>query len=180
MARRRRSKKNVIQVNPDATINYVSGILTGANNYITGLLEGANEYNSWVQMEMSLEGTDIGEYKPDALRKFIEGAKGLDPQGYARLMADPYAYLQYLKKEKPQQYQNFINNLISNTNYGRLVETDKAMIEAGKRYREQIPTLIKSKNMDTGLTILQTYAPKGSKVIDKINGIMSSALEYNP
>jgi hypothetical protein len=37
MARRRKSKKNVVQVNPDATINYVSGILTGANNYITGL-----------------------------------------------------------------------------------------------------------------------------------------------
>jgi hypothetical protein len=180
MARKRRSKKNVIQINPDSTINYLSGILTGANNYITGLLEGANQYNSWVQMEMSLEGYDIGEYKQDSLRKFIEGAKSVDPQGYSRLMADPYGYLQYLKKEKPQQYETFINNLVKQTNYGRLVETDKAMIEAGKKYREQIPSLIKSRNMETGLTILQTYAPKSSKVIDKINGLMTSAIEYTP
>jgi len=180
MAKRRKSKKNVIQVNPDATLNYVSGILTGANNYISGLLEGANQYNAWVQAEMSLEGTDIGEYKPDALRKFLEGAKSVDPSGYARLMADPYGYLEYLKKEKPNEYRTFINNIINQTNYGRLVETNKAMIKAGKQYRDQIPSLLKSKNMDTGLTILQTYAPNKSKIIDKINGIMTSAIEYNP
>jgi len=180
MARHRKSKKNVIQVNPDATINYVSGILTGANNYISGLLEGANQYNSWVQIEMALEGKEIGEYAPDSLRKFMEGYKKLKPSEYARFMADPLGYLKYLQKERPNDYKDFINQLLTQTNYGRLVETDKAMIEAGKRYREQISTLIKSKNMETGLTILQTYAPSNSKVIDKINGIMASSIEYSP
>jgi hypothetical protein len=54
------------------------------------------------------------------------------------------------------------------------------MIKAGKQYREQIPSLIKSRNMETGLTILQTYAPNTSKVVDKINGIMTSAIKYSP
>jgi hypothetical protein len=180
MARRRKSKKNIIQVNPDATINYVSGILTGANNYITGLLEGANQYNAWVQTEMALEGADIGTYKPDSLRKFLDGFKQRDPSGYARFMAEPNSYLQYLAKTNPGQYENLISSILNGTNYGRLKKTDEAMINAGSRYRDQIPTLLKSRNMDTGLTILQTYAPKGSKVIDKINGIMSSVLEYNP
>jgi len=176
MARHRKSKRNVIQVNPDATLNYVSGILTGANNYISGLLEGANQYNAWVQVEMGLEGTEIGEYKPDALRKYLEGFKKVNPTGYARFMADPLGYLNSLK---PEERDAFITQLLKDTNYGRLVDTDKAMITAGKQYREQIPTLIKSRNIDTGLTILQTYAPSSAKIIDKINGIMTSSINYN-
>ena len=180
MARRhKRSKKNVIQVNPDATINYVSGILTGANNYISGLLEGANQYNAWVQVEMGLEGTEIGEYKPDALRNFLEGFKRLDPSGYAKFMADPFSFLESMKKTNPTQYTSFINQLVQQTNYGRLAKTDEAMIKAGKQYRDQVSTLLKSRNMETGLTILQTYAPNTAKVIDKINGIMTSAINYN-
>jgi len=180
MARRhKKSKKNVVQVNPDATLHYVMGILTGANNYISGLLEGANQYNAWVQTEMGLEGTDIGEYKPDALRKYLEGFKKLDPTGYTKFMSDPYGFLENLKNTNPTQYASFINDILAKTNYGRLAKTDEAMIKAGKQYREQIPSLIKSRNMETGLTILQTYAPNAVKVMDKINGIMSSAISYN-
>jgi hypothetical protein len=180
MAKRsRKSKKNIVQVNPDATINYVTGILTGANNYISGLLEGANQYNAWVQVEMSLEGTEIGEYRPDALRNFLEGFKKFSPNEYNKFMADPYGYLMTLKKTNPDQYASFINQLTKNTNYGRLVNTDEIMIKAGQQYRDQIPTLIKSRNMETGLTILQTYAPNTAKVIDKINGILTSSINYN-
>jgi hypothetical protein len=176
VARHKKSKKNVVQVTPDATLNYVTGILTGANNYITGLLEGANQYNAWVQVELSLEGEQIGEYKPDSLRKYLEDFKKEDPNAYARFMADPYAFLMSLPES---QRNNFIQHMLGVTNYGRLVKTDQAMIKAGKQYREQIPSLLKSRNMETGLTILQTYAPQGTKVMDKINGIMTSVINYN-
>ena len=181
MARRhRKSKKDVVQVSPDAVINYVSGILTGATDYITGILEGANLYNSWVQQESALEGTPIGEYKPDALRDWLEKFKNTDYDEYVRFMADPYGFLESVKKTNPANYKAFIDNIRNNTNYGRLYNTDLAMIKAGKAYREQVPSLIKSKNIDTGLTMLQNYAPYSTRVIDKINGIMTSALKYTP
>jgi len=174
MARRRKSKKNVVQVTPDATINYISGILTGANAYVSGLLEGANEYNSWVQTEMSLEGTEIGEYKKDSLREYLEGFKKVDPNAYQRFITDPYAYLNGLKASG--QYDGFLTHMLGVTNYGRLEKTDLAMIKAGKNYREQIPTLIKSRNIDTGLSFLQNYAPNTAKATDRINGILKSSI----
>jgi len=176
MARRRRSKKNVVQVTPDATLNYVSGILTGANAYISGLLEGSNEYNSWVQQESALEGKEIGEYKPDSLRKFLEATKSVDPAGYQRLIADPYGYIKDLEVKDPNKAKAFLNSLIDTTNYKRLENTDKYMIQAGKNYRDQIPSLIKSRSMDTGLTFLQNYAPSSAKAMDKINGILKSSI----
>jgi hypothetical protein len=175
----KKSKKNVIQVNPDATLNYITGILTGASNYITGILEGANLYNSWVQTEMALEGKPIGEYKEDALRKFLQEFKNKDYDGYVRFMSDPYGFIKELKEKYPANYDRFINDILTGTNYGRLYNTDKYMIEAGKNYREQIPSLLKSKNIETGLTMLENYAPFSAKVIDKINGIMTSAIKYN-
>jgi len=175
MARRRKSKKNVVQVTPDATLNYISGILTGANSYISGLLEGANEYNSWVQQEMALEGTEIGAYKKDSLREYLEGFKKLNPGDYQRFISDPYAYMESLKASG--QYDNFLTHLMTTTNYGRLKKTDEAMIKAGQNYREQIPSLIKSRNVDTGLTFLQNYAPNAVKSVDKINGIMRSSIK---
>jgi len=175
LARHKKSKRNVVQVNPDATLNYVSGILTGANNYISGLLEGANSYNAWVQTEMSLEGQEIGEYKPDSLKKYLDEFKRARPTDYARFMADPTAFLNSLT---PGERENFISHLLGVTNYGRLAKTDELMIKAGKQYRDQIPSLLKSKNMETGLTLLQTYAPNSTKVIDKINGILTSVVKY--
>jgi len=180
MARRhRKSKKDVVQVNQDATLNYITGILTGASDYISGILEGANLYNSWVQQEMSLEGTQIGEYRPDSLRKFLENLKDTDYEEYVRFMADPYGFLEAVKSKNPANYKNFIENMKNSTNYGRLANTDVAMIKAGKAYREQTPSLIKSKNIETGLTMLENYAPYSTRVMDKINGIMTSALKYN-
>jgi hypothetical protein len=73
-----------------------------------------------------------------------------------------------------------MNGFLRSTNYGRLKKTDELMIKAVKNYREQVPSLIKSRNLETGLTILQTYAPNSSKVIDKINDIMTSAIKYTP
>jgi hypothetical protein len=175
----KKSKRNVVQVTPDATINYITGILTGASDYITGILEGANLYNSWVQQEMALEGTEIGEYKPDALRKYLEEMKKTNPSAYTRFMADPYGYLMSTFKT-PQERAVFIADLVNKTNYNRLANTDEAMIKAGKNYREQVPSLIKSKNLETGLTMLQNYAPSSVNVMDKINGILTSALKYTP
>jgi len=171
----RKSKRNVVQVNPDATLNYVTGILTGASNYITGILEGATEYNAWVQQESALEGTEIGEYKPDSLRETLEITKNANPSAYYRFVTDPYGYYMSLK---PEERENLIRTLEA-TNYSRLINTDKAMIKAGKNYREQVPSLIKSKNLETGMTMLENYAPNSLKIMDKINGIMTSALKYN-
>jgi len=173
MAKHKKSRRNVVQVNPDATINYLSGILTGANNYVSGLLEGATLYNAWVQQEMALEGETIGEYRPDSLRKYLEKFKSEDPSGYARFMADPTAFIKHTEKGK-----EIMLKIVDETNYGRLYNTDKAMIKAGKAYRDQLPTLLKSKNMDTGLTLLQTYAPNSAKITDKIASIMSSTVQY--
>jgi len=175
----KKSKKNVVQVNPDATLNYVTGILTGASDYITGLLEGSNLYNAWVTTEMSLEGKPIGEYRGDALRNFLEEFKNKDYDEYVRFMSDPYGFLKEVKAKNPANYDRFINDILTKTNYGRLYNTDKYMIEAGKNYRDQIPSLIKSKNIETGMTMLENYAPYSAKVIDKINGIMTSAIKYN-
>jgi len=171
MARRRKSKKNVVQVTPDATINYVSGILTGANAYISGLLEGTNQYNAWVQQETALEGYEIGEYKKDALRNYLEAQKKENFNLYQKLVSDPYAFF------ADPANAPIIDSMIKTTNYGRLEKTDRAMIDAGKRYREQIPSLIKSKSMDTGLSFLQNYAPSSVKDVDKINGILSSSIK---
>jgi len=180
MARRhKKSNRNVVQVNPDATLNYVTGILTGANNYISGLLEGANQYNAWVQTEMTLEGTEIGEYRPDALRNYLDSLKKTKPQVYTKLMSDPYSFIMNAVKTNNAQDLAVIAEMVEKTNYKRLKNTDLAMIEASKQYRDQIPTLIKSRNMETGLTILQTYAPNSVKVMDRINGILTSGINYN-
>jgi hypothetical protein len=173
----RKSKKNVVQVNPDAVFNYVSGILTGASNYISGLLEGTSLYNAWVQTELGLEGKEIGAYKEDALRKWLEEFKRTHGDEYNQLMADPYGYFMKVKSVNPANYDHLINDILTKTNYGRLYNTDKYMIEAGKNYREQTPTLIKSKNMETGLTMLQNYSPNAVKVMDKINGILTSGIK---
>jgi hypothetical protein len=174
MGRHRKSKKNVVQVTPDATYNYISGILTGANNYIIGLLEGSNLYNSWVTQEMTLEGTEIGEYKPDSLRKYLEMTKNVNPTAYSKFITDPYAYYMSLNENEKK---NFINEILTNTNYGRLAKVDKAMIKAGNEYRNQIASLIKGKNIQSGLTALQNYAPSSTQVIDKINGLLTSSIK---
>jgi len=177
MGKHRKSKKNIVQVSPDSTFNYISGILTGANNYITGLLEGANMYNAWVTEEMTLEGTEIGEYKPDSLNQFLKELKATNNDEYIRFVTDPYSFLESIKKTNPANYSIFINKIKSTTNYGRLYNTDVAMIKAGKAYREQTPSLIKSKNIQSGLSLLQNYAPSSTQVIDKINGILTSGIK---
>lgn len=172
MARRhRKSKSNVVQVNPDATLDYVTGILTGANNYIDGLLNGATLYNAWVTQESSLEGKTIGEYKPDALREYMDTLKKTNPRLYSIMKTDPKLFIEELQKA------GTLDAFLKATNYGRLVKTDKYMIEAGQKYRDMVPSLIKSKSPEAGLAFLQQYAPYGGATIARLGNIFKSAVK---
>lgn len=149
MARRhKKSKTDVVQVNPDAVFNYVTGILTSGSKYINGILEGASLYNGWVTQEMSLEGKPIGEYKPGALRTFLDTIKKENPRIYYMMISNPKQFF--------ETFKNTLPTFLQATNYGRLAQVDKYMIEAGKNYRELYPSLLKSKSREAGLTYLQT------------------------
>lgn len=149
MARRRKkSKTDVVQVNPDATLNYVTGVLTGGSRYINGLLEGANMYNAWVLQESSLEGKELLPYKEGALRRVLQEIKESNPAQYYLAITNPQAFIKSLGPN--------LEDFLRNTNYYRLVQTDKYMIEAGKTYRQLYPSLLKSRSVQTGLTFLQT------------------------
>ncbi len=63
------------------------------------------------------------------------------------------------------------------TNYGRLANTDAYMIEAGKQYRDMYPSLLKSKNPQSGLAFLQNYAPTGAVSMARLNDILKSAIK---
>lgn len=172
MARRhKKSKSNVVQVNPDATINYISGILTGSANYIDGLLSSANLYNAWVMQEMSLEGKEIGEYDPDALSNFESALKATNPRLYSVMKTDPKAFIEELQKTGQ------LDAFLQQTNYGRLAKTDKYMMEAGKKYRELTPSLVKSKSVETGLTFLEQYAPYGANTMARLGNILKSRVK---
>lgn len=172
MARRhRKSKSDVVQVNPDSTLNYVMGILTGANAYVDGLLNGATLYNAWVQQESSLEGKPIGAYKPDALREYMDTLKNTNPRLYSVMRTDPKVFVEELQKSGQ------LDAFLSTTNYGRLAKTDKYMIEAGRKYRETVPSLIKSKSSEAGLAFLQQYAPFGASTMTRLGNILKSSVK---
>ncbi|ALG96856.1 hypothetical protein [Acidianus bottle-shaped virus 3 strain ABV3] len=162
----KKSKADLVQVTPDATLHYVEGILTGAQDYISGILEGASLYNSWVEVEQGLEGKRIGEYKPDALRNFLENLKKVNPTLYNQAMANP---TEFVKANLPE--------IVKNTNYQRLANTDAIMIEAGRQYRDMYPSLLKSKNVQSGMAFLQNYAPMGAVSMAKLNDILKSAVK---
>ncbi|ABP73426.1 hypothetical protein [Acidianus bottle-shaped virus] len=172
MARRhKKSKSDVVQINPDATINYVMGILTGANAYIDGLLSGANMYNAWVMQEMSLEGKPIGTYKPDSLRDYIDNLKNTNPRLYSLMKTDPKVFIDELQKTGQ------LDAFLGATNYARLAKTDKYMIEAGRKYRDTVPSLVKSKSPDTGLAFLQQYAPYGGMTMARLGNILKTGVK---
>ncbi|ALG96783.1 hypothetical protein [Acidianus bottle-shaped virus 2 strain ABV2] len=172
MARRhRKSKSNTVQVTPDATLNYITGILTGANNYIDGLLSGANLYNAWVTQESSLEGKAIGGYKQDALRDYMDNLKKANPRLYSVMRTDPKAFIDELEKT------GTLEGFLRATNYERLAKTDDYMIGAGLKYRDMVPSLIKSKTPDTGLAFLQQYAPYGANTMARLGNILKSAVK---
>lgn len=168
MARRRKSKADVVQVNPDSTLNYVSGILTGANAYIDGLLNGANLYNAWVTQESALEGKAIGEFKPDSLRDYMDKLKATNPRLYNVMRTDPTAFVAEMQKA------GTLDAFLHATNYDRVAKTDLYMIDAGHKYREMTPSLIKSKTPDTGLAFLQQYAPYGASTMARLGNILKS------
>lgn len=171
MARKRKSKADVVQVNPDATLNYVSGILTGANSYIDGLLSSASQYNAWVTQESTLEGKGIGEYKRDALRNYMDNLKNTDPRMYNLMKTDPFAFVEEMKRK------GTLDAFINATNYGRVAKTDLYMIDAGHKYREMTPSLIKSRTPDTGLAFLQQYAPYGANTMARLGNILKSSVK---
>lgn len=152
VARHRRSKRNVVQVNPDATVRYVTGILYSAPKYINGLLSGAGLYNAWVQAESQLEGVKIGNYQPDSLEAFL---KELPPSEKAKLYTDPTGFM--------KAHPDLAQALLEQTNYKRVYATDVAMRQASYNYREMYPTLLKTKNPQYGEVILSRYPQGKSK-----------------
>ena len=145
----KRSKATIVQVNPNAYLNYVMGILTGARDYITGLLEGASLYNAWVQQEMSLEGKPLQPYAEDKETNVYDYLTS--PNGRPILN-------KLLSGEPLSQAE--LEELYKMSNYERVLQVDKYMKEAGKAYREMYPQLLKSKNAQAGLAFLQNYQPE--------------------
>lgn len=164
MARHRRSKRDVIQVNPDAPIRYITGILTGANNYVDGLLKGASLYNAWVNVESSLEGKPLSPYKEYALEEVLSK---FTPAVRNKIVTNPWQFM----KEDPETAKY----LIENTNYKRVIEVDRYMREAGKEYREMYPSLLKSKNREYGMALLQNASPIKAKA--QLGNILESQVE---
>lgn len=164
MARHRRSKRDVVQVNPDASVRYITGILTGANNYIDGLLKGASLYNAWVNVETTLEGKPLSPYKEygleDALRNF-------KPELRTKILSNPYQFI----KEDPETAKY----LVEKSNYKRVLEVAKYMREAGKEYRDMYPSLLKAKNREYGMALLQNATPVKSKA--QLGNILESEVE---
>ena len=163
MARsKRRSNSLVVQVNPNGVTNYVMGILTGARSYVDGLMEGASLYNSWVEQEMNLEGTKLQEYKPFAFEGFV-----------AKNKQSPI--IRNLMMGKPISKDEALE-IMENTNYMRVLQTDIAMKEAGKNYRSMKGELIKSKNKQSGIAFLNNYA--GTEVEYQIPDMVKSKIKY--
>lgn len=164
MARHRRSKRDVVQVNPDASTKYVTGILTGANSYIDGLLKGASLYNAWVNVESALEGKPLSQYKEYSLE---DALRELSPGDRNKIMANPYQFM----RENPQTAKVIMDT----TNYKRVYEVAKYMRDAGKEYREMYPSLIKSRNREYGMALLQNANPVKSKA--QLGNILESQVE---
>lgn len=139
----RRSKALVVQVNPNATMNYVVGILTGARDYVDGLLRGSGKYNAWVETEMSLEGSKLPRYVPDRLEAFLSNPENRN-------------LVQKLLSGKPLTDQE-VDYIIKNTNYGRTASVDVYMQEASRRYRSMLGNLLKTENKSIGIAYLNNF-----------------------
>lgn len=170
MARHRRSKKTKVQVNPNATINYVTGIVTGANNYVMGLLTGANMYQHWAEVEYNrLNGLELAPYKKDAVKKFLQK----HPDAVQRIQKIAEAVLS--GKELSPADAQFLTELKKETNYSRLLVVDQQMIFAGNDYRKTYAEYYQSRNPNTGLMLLETYANFMPKDVQyRLGNIISS------
>lgn len=170
MSRHRKSRANKVMVNPDATQNYVVGVLTGGGSYVSGVLEGASLYQGWVQSESTLEGRELGEYKKDSFRKMLANPT---------LRRDlERAFSEYMKNPSDVTLGGILDDL-AGTNYPRLAKTDEYMIEAGRNYKGNYETLYKSKNMQTGVSLLESYSSIPSRMQERVAGIISKIM-YNP
>ncbi len=167
MARHRKSRVNRVSVNPQSTERYVIGVLTGADDYITGLLSGTGMYDTWAQVESELEGTKLTEYKPDQMKLFLANPN------FGPLLRKFYSEYEKLT---PQEAELVAKTL---TNYQRVKEVDQAMINAGKKYRDEyFENAYKSKNMQFGINKLESEGMKSGIIKDRVGSVLSRLI-YN-
>ncbi|MEM4972021.1 MAG: hypothetical protein QXE01_12315 [Sulfolobales archaeon] len=162
---RRKSKALRVSVNPSSVQNYVIGIALGADKYIEGLLRGATLYNAWVDQESALQGKEIGEYREDALRDYLttHHINVLDVENTIRSCVNN-------NFTSPECRE--INDLVEKTNYKRLRNTDRYMIEAGDKYRAVKGDYYQTASPAYGLAILSSYPT--TQVSEQLGNILKS------
>lgn len=162
---RRRSKALRVSVNPSATQNYVIGVALGAEKYIEGLLRGATMYNAWVDQELGLQGSYIGEYKENALRDYLDEhhINVIDVENTIRNCANSGFTSPECKE---------VSDLVDKTNYKRLKNTDRLMIEAGEKYRNVKADYYQTATPSYGLAILSSYP--ATQVSEQLGNLLKS------
>lgn len=168
MARHRKSKSDRVTVNPNSTIRYVSGILTSGDKYIMGLLSGTSLYSNWAEVESQLEGTKFDKpYVQDQMKKFLSNPENMalarkaiyNPEGLT-----------------PAEATQLVSQL---SNYQRVAQVDRYMIEKGEEYREQYYSeAYRSKNPQFGLNMLESMGTMSGVIKDRVGNVLSK-LVYN-
>jgi hypothetical protein len=162
---RRRSKTNRVTVNPQATEKYVVGVLSGADAYITGLLSGTGLYDNWAQVEGSLEGKELKEYVPNQMKD------ALSNETNRKLLEKAFNNFSSLTADEKVK----LNSILSN--YQRVQDVDKYMIEAGDTYRDSYyVNAYKTKNMQLGLNKLETEGMRTGIVKDRVGAVLSKLM----
>ncbi|MEM0257254.1 MAG: hypothetical protein QXV58_15125 [Saccharolobus sp.] len=162
---KRRSKALRVSVTPSAVQNYVIGIALSADKYVEGLLRGASLYNAWVDQESTLQGKEIGDYHEDALRDYLNAhhINVLDVENTIRSCVNN-------NFTSPECRE--VSDLVEKTNYKRLRNTDRYMIEAGDKYRAVKGDYYQSASPSYGLAILSSYP--ATQVSEQLGNILKS------
>jgi len=162
VARHRKSKVNRVTVNPNATQRYVSGILTSADKYIMGLLNGAQLYQSWAEVEGQLEGKPLQPYVEDQMKNFLS-----KPENLALARKAIYNPEGLTTSEAVQ----LVSQL---SNYQRVAQVDKYMIEKGEEYRSQyFAEAYRSKSPQYGLNLLESMGTMTGVIKDRVGNVLS-------
>jgi len=167
MARHRKSKAVRVSVNPQATDRFIIGVLTGGSKYIKGLLEGTNLYDTWAEVESQLEGKPLPEYRPDQMKAALS-----DPNTRPLLLRAFYNPKDLTTEEKVR-----VSSILGN--YQRVAKVDEYMIDKGEEYRnDYYENAYKSKNMQIGLSKLESQGMKSGMIKDRVAGVLSQ-LSYD-
>ncbi len=167
MARHRKSKVNRVTVNPNSVTRYVTGVLTSADKYIMGLLNGAQLYQSWAEVEGQLEGKPLQPYVEDQMKNFLS-----KPENMSLARKAIYNPEGLTTAEAVQ----LVSQL---SNYQRVAQVDKYMIEKGKEYKEQYYSeAYRSRNPQFGLNMLESMGTMSGVIKDRVGNVLSK-LVYN-